>query len=198
MSSITVVTNRHLCEEDFLVRIERLLDAGIDRLILREKDMTADAYLSLAEQVMKLAGCYDTECVIHSFAEVAETIACPRIHLPIDKLGAVAEKANWQSVGVSVHSVREARIAVAGGADYLIAGHIFETACKAGLAGRGIGFLQEVCDVGVPVHAIGGVGAENVHLLCSVGIAGICVMSSAMRANNPNRFIYELRRNMVE
>lgn len=195
MSSITVVTNRHLCEEAFLVRIERLLDAGIDRLILREKDMTADAYLQLAEQVMKLSDCYDTECVIHSFAEVAKTIGCPRIHLPIDKLDAVDKKANWQSVGVSVHSVREARTAVAGGADYLIAGHIFATACKAGLAGRGIGFLQEVCAVGLPVHAIGGIGVENVHLLRS---AGICVMSSAMRANNPKRFIYELRRNMVQ
>lgn len=198
MSSITVVTNRHLCEEDFLVRIERLLDAGIDRLILREKDMTADAYLSLAEQVMKLAGCYDTECVIHSFAEVAKTIGCSRIHMPLAKLDTVEEKAKWQSVGVSVHSVREARRAITGGADYLIAGHIFETACKAGLAGRGIGFLQEVCDVGVPVHAIGGVGAENVHLLCSVGIAGICVMSSAMRADNPSQFLCELRQNMVQ
>lgn len=198
MYSITVVTNRHLCEENFFVRIERLLDAGIDRLILREKDMTVDAYLQLAEQVMKLTDRYDTECVIHSFAEVAETIGCLRIHLPIDKLGAVAKNTNWQSVGVSVHSIREARTAVAGGADYLIAGHIFETACKAGLAGRGIDFLQEVCDIGLPVHAIGGIGVENVHLLRSVGIAGICVMSSAMQAKNPSRFLCELRRNMVQ
>lgn len=195
MSSITVVTNRHLCEEAFLVRIERLLDAGIDRLILREKDMTEGEYLQLAEQVMRISSHYDTECVIHSFTEVARAIGCPRIHLPIDKLGAVAEKANWQSVGASVHSVKEARRAVVGGADYLIAGHIFATACKAGLSGRGIGFLQEVCAVGLPVHAIGGIGVENVHLLRS---AGICVMSSAMRANNPKRFIYELRRNMVQ
>lgn len=198
MSSITVVTNRHLCEEAFLVRIERLLDAGIDRLILREKDMTADAYLRLAEQVMKIACRYDTECVMHSFKEVARSIGCPRIHLPLAKLDAVEEKANWQSVGVSVHSVREAREAVAGGADYLVAGHIFETACKAGLAGRGVGFLQEVCDIGLPVHAIGGIEADNVHLLRSVGIAGICVMSSAMRADNPSRFLCELRQNMVQ
>lgn len=198
MSSITVVTNRHLCEEDFFVRIERLMDAGADRLILREKDMTADAYLALAEQVMKLADRYDTECVMHSFAEVAKTFGCPRIHLPLAKLNVVGERAKWQSVGVSVHSVREAKMAVAGGADYLIAGHIFETACKAGLAGRGIGFLQSVCDIGLPVHAIGGIEADNVHLLRSVGIAGICIMSSAMQADNPSRFLCELRRNMVQ
>lgn len=198
MSSITVVTNRHLCEENFFVRIERLMDAGIDRLILREKDMTADAYLQLAEQVMKLSCRYDTECIMHSFAEVAKTIGCPRIHLPLGTLDAAKKMAKWQSVGVSVHSVAEAKMAVAGGADYLIAGHIFETACKAGLAGRGIGFLQSVCDVGLPVHAIGGIGRENVQLLRSVGIAGICIMSSAMRAKNPSQFLCELRQNMVQ
>ena len=44
------------------------------------------------------------------------------------------------------------------GADYLIAGHIFNTPCKQGTPGRGLDYLRRVCEsVSIPVFGIGGI-----------------------------------------
>lgn len=197
MSSITVVTNRHLCREDFLVRIERLLAMGIDRLILREKDLSEDAYFRLAEQVVRLCETYSTQCVLHSQIRVEQKLSWTQIHLPISQLRMIGDDATWQTIGVSIHSVQEAQEAVDRQADYLVAGHIFETDCKKGLAGRGRKWLRSICtSVEVPVYAIGGITADNVAALCDTGIAGICVMSSAMQTENISRLLNRLRQNI--
>lgn len=193
MCSITVVTNRHLCREDFLVRIERLAAGGADRIILREKDLSIGEYRRLAERVVTVCAPYRTECILHSFAETGY----PKLHLPLPVMQGVSRKKEWQTVGVSVHSVNEARETEAWGADYLVAGHIFATDCKQGLAGRGTDFLTDVCHaVRIPVHAIGGIAEENVHLLNGTGIAGICIMSSAMQTDIPEQLIKRLHERM--
>ncbi len=194
MCSITVVTNRHLCQEDFLVRIERLAAGGAECIILREKDLSIDEYHRLAEKVLAVCMPYRTECILHSFAEIDH----PQVHLPLPVMRCCSRKQNWQTVGVSVHSVEESREAEAWGADYLVAGHIFPTDCKRGLAGRGTDFLYEVCRaVRIPVCAIGGITEENVRLLAGTGIAGICIMSSAMRENNPEQLLRRLHERMI-
>ncbi len=193
MCSITVVTNRHLCQEDFLVRIERLAAGGADRIILREKDLSIDEYQRLADNVLSVCASYRTECILHSFTEAGS----PRIHLPLPVMRCCSRKNDWQTVGVSVHSTEEACEAEAWGADYLIAGHIFATDCKQGLAGRGTDFLTEVCHAAkIPVHAIGGITEENIHLLKETGVVGVCIMSSAMQTNDPKRLLYRLHEQM--
>ena len=66
----------------------------------------------------------------------------------------------------------------------LIAGHIYTTQCKAGLAPRGLGFLQAVCSaVNLPVYAIGGISfdASQHAELQANGARGACVMSAYMK-----------------
>ena len=65
---------------------------------------------------------------------------------------------NLQRLGISIHSVEEAKEAEQLGASYLTAGHIYATDCKRGLPPRGLGFLKEVCrEVSIPVYGIGGI-----------------------------------------
>jgi thiamine monophosphate synthase len=55
-----------------------------------------------------------------------------------------------------------ARAAEAEGADYLVAGTIFESPSHPGQPGAGIDFLRSVCEaVSIPVIAIGGITPEN-------------------------------------
>ena len=91
----------------------------------------------------------------------------------------------WKSgqiTWVSVHTVEEAINAERLGADGLIAGHIFVTDCKKGLAPRGLDFLKEVCDaVSIPVFAIGGIDDSNSDIVRLAGAQGECRMSWYMR-----------------
>ena len=61
MSDIICVTNRSLCREDFLLRMERIAAAGPAAVILREKDLSPDEYGRLAEKVMNICGRYGVE-----------------------------------------------------------------------------------------------------------------------------------------
>lgn len=85
-------------------------------------------------------------------------------------------------IGTSIHSVEDAIFAELHGADYIIAGHIFATDCKKGLPGRGIEWLNSICNaVSIPVYAIGGISDANASMLSDCNIAGYCMMSASMQ-----------------
>ena len=99
-------------------------------------------------------------------------------------------KQKAQLLGVSVHSKEQAEKALALGADYLTAGHIFATDCKKGVPPRGLSFLKEICDLSpVPVYAIGGITGENASLAAEKGAKGVCVMSGLMECENPYEYV---------
>lgn len=175
------VTNRKICTENFLCRIQRIVNAGIDAIILREKDLTPAAYKALAEKCLAICRETQTELICNQFENIASTLYLP-IQLSFSDFMALSPlHQKKQPIGVSVHSMEEAHIAAENGAAWLIAGHIFETACKPGLPPRGIEFLKNICNhVMIPVYAIGGVTVEKHSMLSYAGAAGGCIMSEYM------------------
>lgn len=164
-------------------RLQQIVKAKPNAIILREKDLPAAEYKSLAEQVMALCRSENVPCILHSFIEPALELQAEAIHLPLPLLRRLTEeqKRQFYRIGTSCHSVAEALEAERLGCSYIMAGHIFETDCKKGLAGRGVSFLQQVCEtVTIPVYAIGGISAENMASIHQSGAAGACVMSSIM------------------
>ena len=183
MSDIICVTNRKLCREDFLTRIKRIAACHPAGIILREKDMSAEEYKTLALEVMKLCDRYDVNCILHSFTDVAITPHAQAIHLPLQLLRerTQKQKTHFTSLGASCHIVADAEEAQALGCTYITAGHIFQTDCKKGMPGRGTEFLQNVCNaVDIPVYAIGGIDSRNIALVRDTGADGACLMSSLM------------------
>ncbi len=177
------VTNRALCRQPFLTQIEQLAQTDVKAIILREKDLDHAEYEKLAGAVLAICDRYGKPCILHGDPKAARHWNQKRIHLPFPAFSHVGkELAEWEVVGTSVHSVKEAVLAEQAGAGYLIAGHIFETDCKAGLPGRGLDFLKQVCEaVSVPVYGIGGITPERLPLLKEAGAAGGCMMSYFMR-----------------
>ncbi len=184
--NMLAVTNRHLCDGPFLAQVERVAAKKPRGIILREKDLEASEYLELAEKVQKICRKYGVACILHSRIETAQRLACSAVHLPFSGFCSLSDKGNvlegFDTVGVSVHSVKEAVAAERMGAGYVTAGHIFLTDCKKGLPARGIHFLKNVCTaVRIPVYAIGGINPDNVKDVLDAGAAGFCVMSGIMR-----------------
>ena len=183
MSDILCVTNRKLCREDFLTRIERIAACHPAGIILREKDLNPEDYKELAAAVMEICEQHGVKCILHSFPDVAISLQADAIHLPLQLLRAMPQeqKAHFKVLGASCHSVEDAREAQALGCTYITAGHIFETDCKKGLPGRGLDFLRNVCAVvELPVYGIGGIDSDNIALVRNAGAGGACLMSSVM------------------
>ncbi|MCH3958147.1 MAG: thiamine phosphate synthase [Selenomonas sp.] len=183
-SKLIVVTNRQLCEGDFLTRLRQLAARRPRAVILREKDLTESQYEELAAKVLAICRQAQVPCILHSFPAVARRLGAAALHLPLPQLRGMApgERQGWSCLGTSCHSLAEVREAAALGCHYVVAGHIFATDCKRGLPGRGTDFLRAACETaGVPVFAIGGITPDRLPLVLAAGAGAACVMSGMMR-----------------
>ena len=183
-----VITNRHLVQGDFLEQLEKVTKLHPHALILREKDLTDDAYESLAKKVFDLCKREDITCFLHTKIEIARKIGCQNIHLSIPVLKGLSEtekKAlteDFCEISISCHSMEDVEIAMAGGATQIILGTIFETECKKGVLGKGVEFVREICQkCPLPVYAIGGMNLQRLPLVIDAGAAGCCMMSGFMQ-----------------
>lgn len=186
---LIAVTDSATCPRPLAEQIERL--AKLTKLrpqavILRAKSLDKAAYRTLALEVQQSCEAAGIPLILHSDWPLARELGVKRLHLPLALLRQLptCEHVHFTWLSTSVHSVEEAIEAQALGATVLIAGHIYTTQCKAGLAPRGLGFLQAVCSaISLPVYAIGGIGfdAEQHAELQANGARGACVMSAYMR-----------------
>ena len=79
-------------------------------------------------------------------------------------------------LGASVHSLDEARAAREAGADFVIAGNVYETASHPGRAGGGIGLIEAIANLPIPVVAIGGITPERAGEARRAGAAGVAAI----------------------
>lgn len=182
--NVICITNRHLADEDYYIRIEKIAKASPTALLLREKDLLENAYEQMAAEVVKICAKYHVPCILHTFVKAAIRLHMPAIHLPMPLLRqlSAADKAYFTTLGASVHTTEEAAEAQSLGCTYLTASHIYETACKKGLKPKGLLFLQEVCKtVQIPVYALGGIRPSNAGACIRAGAAGVCTMSECMK-----------------
>lgn len=186
---LIAVTDSASCPRPLPEQIERLAkltELRPQAVILRAKALDKAAYRTLALQAQQSCEAADIPLILHSDWQLARELGISMLHLPLALLRQISEyeRAYFTWLSTSVHSVGEAQEAQALGATVLIAGHIYTTQCKAGLAPRGLGFLRAVCStVSLPVYAIGGIGfdaAQHAKLLAN-GARGACVMSAYMR-----------------
>ena len=167
--------------------LERLLDeaidAGIDLIQIRERDLEAGVLNAFTRRVVARAAGLATRVLVNDRADVALTAGAAGVHLKSDgpspaRVRALGGEA-WV-VGKSVHSGREASAAVAGNAaDYLLFGTVFPSASKGfGAPVAGVDALQHAAtDAGaVPVLAIGGITVERAIACRDAGAAGVAAI----------------------
>lgn len=178
------VTDRKLCGGDFLKTVQTLAEQGLKTIILREKDLSEDEYGALAARCMEICRKAGASLTLHSYFHVARSLGADKIHLPypvfLENAGKIDQHVH---VSTSIHSPEEAVEAERMGAEFVIAGHIFQTDCKKGVPPRGLEFLREtVRSVSVPVYAIGGISPYNIENVLKTGAAGGCMMSGFMNS----------------
>lgn len=190
---ILCVTNRRLCPGDFLKQVEAVAAAGVGGILLREKDLPEGEYEALARDVLAICRRHQTPCILHTFVTAARKLGAEAFHAPLPVLHAMSpeERQAFRTLGASCHSTADAKEAHSLGCRYITAGHIFDTASKPGLPGRGVEFLREVCQsVPLSVYAIGGIKANNAAAVRKAGARGACVMGDLMRCPDPAAFLH--------
>lgn len=176
-------------EEEFLFRTEEALKGGATLLQLREKEVSTREYIALAEKVHKIAEQYHVPLIIDDRIDVALAAGAEGVHLgQSDMPVAAARKILGPDyiIGATAKTVPQALEAHAQGADYLGVGAIYPTTTKVKTILTSTETLDAICKaVPIPVNAIGGLNKNNVDILEGIDIAGICVVSAIMKAEDP-------------
>ena len=195
MYFITDSTN--YSEEEFLYRVEQALMGGITLLQLREKDKSTREYMDLAEKVHTLTKKYNVPLIIDDRVDVALAIDAEGVHVgQSDMPVSTARKlmGDDKIVGATTKTVPQALEAYEKGADYLGVGAIYPTTTKVKTVLTSTETLGNICSaVPIPVNAIGGLNKDNIDVLKGIPIAGICVVSAIMKADDPKQAAIELQ-----
>ena len=167
-------------------QVECALKGGATCVQVREKKLGDEDFLEEAKQIAALCKRYGVPLFINDNVDVAIACGAEGVHVGQEDMAAakVREKVgNKMMIGVSVHSVEEAKQAVRDGADCLGVGAMFSTSTKTDVDVLPKETLKAICDaVDIPVVAIGGISAANAGALKAHGAAGLAVVSSLFGA----------------
>jgi thiamine-phosphate pyrophosphorylase len=172
--------------------------AGVDMIQVREKDLAAREILKIVRGVRQEAGRKLVEVYINARFDLAVAAFADGVHLPAEGLS-VAEVRRaapaGMKIGVSTHSMEEARAAEDSGADFITFGPIFETPSKRRYGPPvGVEALRRVlATVRVPVFALGGLHAGNVERVMEMPVSGIGMISALALASDPARVVANFR-----
>ena len=160
---LMLVTDRSLCggADGLAAAVEAAVEGGADAVQLREKSLPASELSTLARRLREVTR--GALLVVNGPLEVATKAGADGVHLPEDA-PPVRRPRQGFLVGRSIHSPVAARRAEAEGADYLVAGPVYETRSHPGREPAGLALIEQVTQVvRIPVLAIGGVTTGRVE-----------------------------------
>lgn len=183
------VTDRAWTGEHTLYeQVEAALKGGVTCVQLREKEMDETAFLQEAKDICALCHRYGVPFIVNDNVDVAIACQADGIHVGQEDMAAGEVRrrvGDAMLLGVSVHTVEEARRAVRNGADYLGLGAVFPTSTKTDVDQMTNETLRAICDaVDVPVVAIGGINRGNLLKLSGSGVDGVALVSAIFSAED--------------
>jgi len=188
--SLYVVLDRASARGRDLVDVLDAALAGGCRLVqLREKEWPSGRLLPLAERLRARCAAAGATFIINDRVDLAVAVGADGVHVGQDDLPPRAARPLLRPgmiLGVSTHSVDQARAAQADGADYVAVGSMFPTSSKAEFQLVGPDLIRKLRpEIRVPLVGIGGVSHANVGEVIAAGADGVAVISAVCAAENP-------------
>ncbi len=192
-----VIVDRGVIKKrDVLEIAKEALRGGADIIQLRDKSSGDGALLQYAKSIKRITKKYNRLFIINDRVDIARAVNADGVHLgqndiPIEEARKILGK---KIIGISTHSLDEAKRAQRKGADYIGVGPIFKTTTKKKLVPIGPSILAKVRRrIDIPFFAIGGISLINVADAKKKGADRIAVASSAIKAKNIYPAVKRLR-----
>ncbi|HWB10928.1 MAG TPA: thiamine phosphate synthase [Pirellulales bacterium] len=176
-----------------------LVQAGVDVLQLRDKRLADRELLIRAQRLRELTTDSDTLFVMNDRPDLAVLARADGVHVGQEELSVAACRVivgPQMLIGVSTHSLEQARQAVLDGANYIGVGPTFASHTKKFEEGvlRGLGLLGDVsAEIRVPAFAIGGIDGSNLDDVLATGFTRVAVGGAVLSAVDPGTAARELR-----
>jgi thiamine-phosphate pyrophosphorylase len=163
-----------------------LLDAGARIMQLRLKDFGSRDFLAAARAIARACHERGAFLIVNDRADIARLAGADGVHVGQEDLPLEAARqiiGTDKLVGVSTHTVEQARAAEAGGADYIGFGAIYTGGLKNVKNARGLEGLRMVrAAVKIPIVAIGGISEQTIKQVLAAGADAAAIITDVVRA----------------
>lgn len=175
--------------DNFAQLVQVLVEAGVDALQLRDKPLSDRDLVERARVLRRLTRDSGTLFIVNDRPDIALLSDADGVHVGQDEL-TVADCRTIlgpkRLVGVSTHSLAQARQATWDGADYIGCGPTFSSKTKAFENFPGLEFLRAVqAEIPIPAFAIGGIHQENIARVLETGFCRVAVSGAVTAATDP-------------
>ena len=188
-------------EKDFLYIVQQACEGGVTIVQLREKEKSGLEYFKLAEKVKEVTDKYNIPLIIDDRVDIALAVDAAGVHVGQSDIPVFAARkllGKDKIVGATAKTVPQAQKAKEEGADYLGVGAIYPTTTKVVTVITEVSTLNDIVrQTNVPVVAIGGLNASNMHVLYGSMAQGIAVVTAIMKSENPREAAKSLKQLVV-
>jgi len=193
---VCVLLTEALCRHPWHEVLRAALAGGAACIQVREKAMADGALLARARAVAKTAHEAGALAIVNDRPDLAVLAAADGVHVGQDDLAPHEARrvvGPDRIVGVSTHSLEQARAAAEAGADYIGCGPMFPSETKPQAVVPGPALAAQVTQaVGVPVMAIGGITAARAAELVAAGVRWLAVSAAVCGTQDPEAEVQRL------
>lgn len=185
-----------------LIKIAQSAAAGgADIIQLRaEPEISTKKILKTAcvmKNIAKKTGCL---FIVNDRVDIAYASDADGVHLGQDDLPIKSTRRILKPgkiIGISTHSLSQAKYAVQEGADYISVGPIFRTPTKKEYAPVGLNLLEKVSKrIKVPFFAIGGINRGNIGRVIRKGTKAVAVVRAVVGAKDAKKAAKNLKKHL--
>ena len=173
----------------FAALAQSLVRAGVHVVQLRDKRLDDRRLLERAVALRGITRAAGVLFIVNDRPDLAVLAGADGVHVGQGDVSVKAARTivgPRALIGVSTHSIDQARQAVLDGADYIGVGPIFPSQTKEFDRFPGLDLLRAVsAEIRLPAFAIGGIGPDNLVAVLQTGIGRVAVSSAVLDAPDP-------------
>ena len=183
-----VIISSGLAKKPVLETLQEVIQGGADAVQLREKMMSDGEFLALAKEFRRITSQSKILFIVNDRAEIAKKVDADGLHIGQSDLTIHSARkiiGYDRILGVSTHTIVQARKAQLEGADYISVGPLFPTITKDYEPPVGLDYLKEVKrNITIPFVAIGAINHENLNEILLAGGLRVAICSAIICSND--------------
>jgi thiamine-phosphate pyrophosphorylase len=184
-----LITDRKQTKLTLPDAVRLALQGGVKAIQVREKDLPTRDLLELARELREITKKFGAKLFVNDRVDVALSADADGVHLGHQSMHPEAVRKIIGSdmlIGVSTHTIAEAKTAESAGADFLTFGPVFHTLSKAHFgAAVGLEYLKSAKKtIKIPVFGLGGINSGNARQVLKFGADGVSLISAIFAADD--------------